>query len=302
MSTNEECLARARLSLEGLSVGDAFGDQFFMNADEAKKLIDTHTLPDAPWLFTDDTNMALSIYHILKQYGDIHQDALADSFANNYDLNRGYGPAMHRLLAQIGAGQSWKTVSSQLFEGQGSYGNGAAMRVAPIGAYFADDLEQVIEYARRSGEVTHTHPEGIAGTIAVAVAAALAARMHGSTPQSSMQAEFLTMILPYVPESEVKSGIIRARDLQSTAIDHVVGMIGNGYRISAQDTIPFALWCASHSLDNFENALWLTASGFGDVDTNCAIVGGIVALFVGSQGLPSEWIQRREPLPLWALG
>ncbi len=52
-------------------------------------------------------------------------------------------------------------------------GNGAAMRVAPIGAYFADDLDKVLYYAQASAEVTHAHIEGIVGAMAVAVASAL---------------------------------------------------------------------------------------------------------------------------------
>ena len=59
-----------------------------------------------------------------------------------------------------------------MFEGQGSFGNGAAMRVAPVGAYFAGDIGAVVEQAARSSVITHTHDEAIAGSIAVAVAAA----------------------------------------------------------------------------------------------------------------------------------
>lgn len=298
MTTQTERLERARLSLEGLSTGDAFGDRFFMSADTAQALIRSRALPKAPWDFTDDTNMALSIYHVLRHHRQIHQDELAASFARHYDSGRGYGPAMHRLLAQIASGEPWQSAATRLFEGQGSYGNGAAMRVAPIGAYFADDPDQVIQQAQRSAEITHAHPEGIAGAVAVALAAALAVRLRGR--QAPARAEFLDELLPLIPDSEVKSGITRARDIQSRVVEHVIGMIGNGYRISAQDTVPFALWCVGESLHDYENALWLTASGLGDVDTNCAIVGGIVALYVGNEGIPADWIEQREPLPAWA--
>jgi hypothetical protein len=59
------------------------------------------------------------------------------------------------------------------------------------------------------------------------------------------------------------------------------------------------LWCAASYLTDYEAALWHTASGRGDVDTNCAIVGGIVGARVGLAGIPAEWIQSREPLPNW---
>ena len=75
--------------------------------------------------------------------------------------------------------------------------------------------------------------------------------------------------------------------------------LGNGSRVSAQDTVPFALWCAGEYLDNYEEALWLTVSGFGDMDTTCAIAGGIVALYTGVEGIPEVWRAAREPLPGW---
>ncbi len=79
----------------------------------------------------------------------------------------------------------------------------------------------------------------------------------------------------------------------------VIVELGNGSRISAQDTVPFVLWCAAQHLDNYEQALWLVAAGQGDMDTNCAMVGGIVATYTESKGIPAEWLRRREPLPNW---
>jgi ADP-ribosylglycohydrolase len=69
--------------------------------------------------------------------------------------------------------------------------------------------------------------------------------------------------------------------------------------ISAPDTVPFTLWCVARHMDNFEAAMWTTVSGLGDRDTTCAIVGGIVALYVGDKGIPQEWQQARESLTEW---
>ena len=79
-----------------------------------------------------------------------------------------------------------------------------------------------------------------------------------------------------------------------------MGRLGNGSRVTAPDTVPFALWCAARHLDQFEEALWATVSGLGDRDTTCAIVGGVVALAVGPSGLPPAWVAAREPLDLGA--
>ena len=295
----EERLARARCSQEGLSVGDAFGEQFFHLPDQAADHIATQTLPIPPWPYTDDTEMALSIVRILRQYGTIKPDHLAASFAQQYNPSRGYGPSMHHLLRSIRAGSPWQEVATSQFSGQGSFGNGAAMRVAPVGAYFAETMDDVIREASTSAQVTHTHPEAIAGSIAVAVAAAWAWRL-GQAAQVPGREQFLDLILPCVPTSEVRRKIRWARDMSTTAsMEAVVAMLGNDTGLSAQDTVPFVLWCAGACLDHYEQALWLTASGFGDIDTTCAIVGGIVSLYTGVEGIPAVWRQAREPLPNW---
>ncbi|MBD2776367.1 ADP-ribosylglycohydrolase family protein [Iningainema tapete] len=297
-TTNDSRLYRASCSLDGLSVGDAFGERFFVHPDLADNLIASRAIPSTPWYYTDDTQMALSIFAILRECGEINQEKLAASFAQRYDSQRGYGAAMHSLLAQIRDGGAWQKLSTSLFNGQGSYGNGAAMRVAPVGAFFADDLELVVTQAQKSAEITHTHPEGIAGAIAVAVAAARACKLEGAIPTT---AEFLDQILPYIPDSEVKSKICRARELShNTPVKSAAAILGNGTYISAQDTVPFAIWCAAKHLDNYEEALWLTVSGLGDRDTTCAIAGGIVALYAGKQSIPAQWLQAREALPSWA--
>ncbi|MCP2336211.1 ADP-ribosylglycohydrolase family protein [Actinomadura rupiterrae] len=102
--------------------------------------MDTHSLPPEPWQWTDDTEMACSVYLTLAVHGGIEQDALAASFAARHDFDRGYGPATNRMLRLVREGGDWRALASELFDGSGSWGNGAAMRVAPLGAFFADDL------------------------------------------------------------------------------------------------------------------------------------------------------------------
>jgi ADP-ribosylglycohydrolase len=109
------------------------------------------------------------------------------------------------------------------------------------------------------------------------------------------------MVLPHVPESMVREKSRHARDLApDSSVMQAVSVLGNGSTVTAQDTVAFTLWCAGEQLGNYEEAMWLTASGMGDVDTTCAIVGGIVAGYVGMEGIPQAWIEAREPLPEWA--
>jgi ADP-ribosylglycohydrolase len=303
----QDRIARAQCALEGLSVGDAFGERFFRHKTALVRLWlrgdgNIRDLEDQlgspPWHWTDDTALATSIVNVLRECEKIDQEKLAYEFAIQYaaEPRRGYGPAMHRLLPQLRRSKAWQSAPSGLFSNQGSFGNGAAMRVAPVGAYFADDLDAVVEQARRSAVVTHAHPEGVAGAIAVAVAAALAWPTRESAKLSPQ--EFLDRVLASTPESEVAAKIRLARDLTpDTTIQNAVAILGNGSQVTAPDTVPFVLWSAVHHLDNYEEALWATVSGLGDMDTTCAMVGGIVVMYTGLGGIPIRWRQNREVLP-----
>src|SRR5688572_6342811 len=145
-------IAKAKQSLEGLSVGDAFGELFFRISPY--KTISSD-LPSGTWRWTDDTHMALSIVEVLEKYGYIDQDALAQAFVRRFaqEPYRGYAGGAVRLLSEIAMGGDWRELSPLLF-GNGSYGNGSAMRAAPIGGYFSNDLKQAAEQARLSAVVT----------------------------------------------------------------------------------------------------------------------------------------------------
>lgn len=274
-------------SLDGLSVGDAFGELFFFLSPEYAGWDD---LPAEKWRWTDDTHMALSIVEVLKEHGRIDQDALARAFARRYmeQPNRGYAGGARRLLVQIATGSDWRDASPKLFGG-GSFGNGSAMRVAPVGAFFAGDPERAAEEARLSAVVTHAHPEGQAGAVAAAVAASLAARVPRPTGR-----DFIDEVVRYVPAGLTRQRLLLARDIPAAEHARAAMTLGTGYEVTAQDTVPFCVWVASHHLDSYVDALWLTAKGRGDCDTTCAIVGGIVSL---SAYLPPSWLEKREPLP-----
>lgn len=301
-------LWRALISLEGLSTGDAFGECFFsFTTARYHDYLTRREMPQAEkgsWNYTDDTQMALSIVETLRRYGAIDQDYLAESFASHYEPARGYGPNMHDFLRNLRRRRrrkTWRVLAPAQFNGKGSFGNGSAMRVAPLGAFFADDLGLAVAQARLSAEVTHTHTEAIAGAIAVTVATALAcqAREAGARPSC---VELIDGILPWLPESEVRDKIVQAREIEPSQPTFTVATIlGSGYQVSAQDTVPYVIWCAGQFLDNFEEALWQTASGLGDVDTTCAMVGGIVVVYTGIEKIPEMWLEQREELARWAI-
>ncbi len=298
-SDHDERLARARLSLDGLSTGDAFGECFFGPYEAMMRSVEQRDVPPSPWVYTDDTAMALSIYSCLAERGEIDQDHLARLFSAEFARHPvGYGGTARSILWAIHCGAAWPDAAGEAFSGMGSLGNGGGMRVAPLGAYFADDVDELIRQARYSAEVTHAHPEGQAGAIGIAMAAAWAWK-HRNSKEKVDPREMIEFAISGTPEGDTHTRLRRALDIPFEREAVIVGqMLGNGSLVSAPDTVPFAVWCAARHCWDFAEALWTTASGFGDVDTTCAMVGGIVALSAGANSIPAEWLQARGNLPV----
>jgi ADP-ribosylglycohydrolase len=300
-ATHEQRIERGMISLNGLSVGDGFGECFFSVSLDRYALegrLASRQEPQWLWKYTDDTEMAMAIMEVLELHHRIDPDALAQVFGRRYaaDDRRGYGGGAHRLLMRLGEGVPWEAAAQELFDGAGSMGNGGAMRVAPLGAYFADDAtETIVEQASLSAQVTHAHPEGQAGAVAIALAAAFAWNHRGDFSPKNKR-DLLETVIEGTPNGAVKDGIERALGVPRTSsVDDAVAALGNGSRVTAPDTVPFTLWCAARHLDDYKHALWTTVSAGGDMDTNCAIVGGIVALS-DPKGVPPTWLEAREPL------
>lgn len=197
----------AAASLRGLAVGDAFGSRMALPGDHPDVL--GRRPPPSPWQWSDDTEMACSVLSVLTRHGEVEQDALAASFAERYDASRGYGSGAERMLLRYRAGEHWADVAPAAF-GTGSWGNGGAMRVAPLGAWFGHDLDLAAAQAARSAVVTHAHPEGIAGAVAVAVAAAVLTKDPAPHP-----AELLGIVASRVPAGEVQRGIAVASAIRA---------------------------------------------------------------------------------------
>jgi ADP-ribosylglycohydrolase len=157
----------------------------------------------------------------------------------------------------------WHWVNSGSRDPYNSWGNGSAMRVSPVGFAF-EALEEVLEEARASAEVTHNHPEGIRGAQATAAAVFLA--RQGESKQA------------------IRTGIQKkfGYDLSRTT-----EQIRQTYKFneSCQETVPEAMTAFLESED-YEDAVRLAISLGGDGDTLACIAGGIAGAFYG--GVPTH--------------
>ena len=288
----------ARDALDGLSVGDALGEQFFGPPDEILSAARDRRLPPAPWRWTDDTLMAASVYEVVAAGREDDQDAYARSFAERYEPDRGHGRATLDLLSAIRHGGNWRGLAPAAFDGRGSWGNGAAMRVGPLGAFHAGDPLGAARAAARQAVVTHAHAEAVDGAVAVAVAASKCAGSRGGPAPAF--AELLGATLDHLGAGRTAAGLREALRLGPAADPEAAGaVLGTGDDVAAFDTVPFALWSAASRPDDYEEAFWRAVVALGDRDTTCAIAGAVVAARVGRAGIPDSWLAAREPLPVW---
>lgn len=275
-------------SLRGLSVGDAYGHVLMRSPLREPPAGG----PAGSWRWTATTHMALPVTELLLAQGTIEPDALARALALRHaeDPGRGYGRGTAEVLDGVLAGAAWSALAPALFGGEGSYGSGAALRAAPIGAFFAGDPARAALEADRSSVVTHSHLEGRVGATAVAVAAAMLAT--NDPPRGDA---LLTAVAEGLPKSRTRAGLEAAVKLSAAEPDAAASKLGAGREFTAPDTVPFCLWVVARHGRHFERAVTMACRPAGAHDCVGALVGALSALL--DARIPPEWLRLREPLP-----
>lgn len=278
--------------LLGLAVGDAVGAPYeglthadiFFQFGTPDKLV---TNPSGDALFyTDDTEMMIGVAETLAECGRVDEARLCRAFAENYHPERGYGQGARRVIEAMARGADYRTLAANIFPG-GSFGNGAAMRVAPVGLLFADELDELWEQARLSALPTHTHPLGIEGAQVLAHATALA--LYATTFDRK---QFCCELLSRATTEEFRWHLSIAAKLKSG--DSLSGL---GSTLHAHRSVVTAIACFAATPGDFEMAI-ARAIGLGDdTDTVAAMAGSLVGAFAGAGAIPPALLEKLEDGP-----
>jgi poly(ADP-ribose) glycohydrolase ARH3 len=278
--------------LLGLAVGDALGAPYegLTHADIFFQFGSPDALvknPSGDTLFyTDDTEMMIGVAETLVESGRIDEGRLCRAFAENYHPDRGYGQGARRILSAMVKGKDHRRLAETIFPG-GSFGNGAAMRVAPIGLVFADEPDQLWEQAGLSALPTHTHPLGIEGAQLLAVAIARALR----TTTFDRKA-FYSELLGCAATEEFRWHISVAAKLKPG--DSLAGL---GSTLHAHRSVVTAMACFAAAPGDFEMVA-SRAIGLGDdTDTVAAMAGALVGAFAGAGAIPAALLAKLEDGP-----
>ena len=275
--------------LLGLAVGDAIGAPFeglpataiWYDFGGARKLIAN---PPAELLtYTDDTQMMIAVAETLTECGGIDEATLCARFVQNYDPDRGYGRGARRILETMAAAGDWRQLARTVFPG-GSLGNGAAMRVAPVGLLFHRDVDALLEQARQSALPTHTHPIGIEGAQLLALAIAIVLRERQFDKEA-----FYEELLAHTMTEEFRRQLKLAAGITPT---DTIAILGSS--LEAHRSVTTAIACFTMSPDSYTTTI-ASAIGLGDdTDTLAAMAGAIAGARLGIGALPPHLLNRLE--------
>jgi poly(ADP-ribose) glycohydrolase ARH3 len=285
---------RVRGALLGLACGDALGAPFEGQPSVRAADLAAWAAATAPLRVTNDTVLALALAeHLADRGGRIDQDTLALALARAWlaDPGRGYGGVVQSLFARVLEGTWWREASGAQFGGAGSWGNGAAMRVAPV-SVAAAGLDRVAELAQRSAAVTHAHPLGQAGGVVQACAVALAAASTPGTPVD--RAAWCRRLAAAAAAAPAYAAALSqvARLGPATAPGTVATAVGNG--VHALEAVPAALAAFLAHPDQPADAIRFAIQVGGDTDTIAAMTGALAGARCGASALPRRWLQRLE--------
>ncbi len=234
--------------------------------------------------YTDDTEMAILLAESLLEHGSVREDRLAETFLAGCDPARGYGGGTLEVLAQWRRGVPLGSAAGNLFGGQGSRGNGAAMRIAPVAVRFADAPDELREQAERSARLTHAHPLGI--DAAVVQASAVAAALRDD--------DVLVAAAAAATSETVQDQLERVGELGHVGPADAAATLGNS--AVGAESVPTAIYAAvSHR--HFEDAVSFAVRCGGDTDTIGAMAGAIAGARDGASAIPDRWLATLEDGP-----
>jgi poly(ADP-ribose) glycohydrolase ARH3 len=282
--SDADVLERFRGCLLGLAVGDALGGKFEAQSPEAVRgrFPTTEALVGYPqdeiW-YTDDTQMTIGVAETLIAHGEIVEERLCQAFVANYVPSRGYGRGARAVLEAMEEGRDYGAVAERYFPG-GSFGNGAAMRVAPVGLFFRDERDRLREQARLSALPTHRHPLGIEGARLLAVAVA-----HCSRAERFDRDAFFDELLVACESDEY-----RAKLRAASAVRDAAELGGLGNRIEALHSVPTAVASFALTPESYEATVGNVVLLGGDTDTLAAMAGALSGAWLGAARLPQRLV------------
>ena len=242
--------------------------------------------------YTDDTEMSLALTRSLCACGGADAGDCARRYAATFTPGRGYGRSAVQILSALGEGREYWQTATLLFP-EGSYGNGAAMRIAPVGLLYGRGTEAGLREAVDAAVCcTHVHLEAVEAACLQAVAVGLL--LEGSPGRDFTVDDLLGPLQRSCRCPMLGRALTSVAHLLATAADGDAVLERFGCGVRSADSWPPALWAALRYQHDPEAALIEAVNLGGDADTIGAMTGALVGALHGTNWIPSRWFENLE--------
>ena len=276
----------------GSALGDAIGELAFMYPH--RDLLRSHLDQVSELCYTDDTAMAIGLAESIINEGEVDQQQLGNRFRENFEREpwRGYAsgpPTIFSMVQRLGI--TYTDAARRLFGGGGSLGNGAAMRIVPVGLFF-HDTEDLYEKASASAQVTHAHPVGMDGAAVQAWAVAHAVKLN---PNEKFPFDsFIQGLIDFSRTPEIQEKMKSVKRLITEDHSPSVAADRIGRTVAVHESMPFAIYSFLRYPKSFEDSLFCAILNGGDRDTLGAMACAISGAYLGIEAIPQPWQEKLE--------
>jgi ADP-ribosylglycohydrolase len=299
-------LKKLRDRYRGLLIGTAVGDAIGLPAEGIPRAR-ARRMFTGPWrhrfafgrgMISDDTEHTLFVSQCLLAHPDS-----AERFGRRLgcclkwwfaSLPAGVGMATARACIKLGLGFGYRR------SGVDSAGNGPAMRVAPIGAFFPRSPDDLNAFTQACTLITHTDPKALIGAMAISQTAAWIVREDlREKPSAEVFCRILADIAP--ENGDWRSIVSKMGDslAKNASVDEFAASLGLEREITGYiyHTVPIVLYAWHRHFGDYRATVGSVLDCGGDTDTTGAIVGALAGLTVGESGIPPDWVDGVKDWP-----
>ncbi|XP_046658501.1 ADP-ribose glycohydrolase ARH3-like isoform X1 [Homalodisca vitripennis] len=315
--------SKVRGCLVGALLGDCLGSPYEGDSSVSKTVLQNYFdklsgpyFKNPTKMYTDDTAMTKCISESLIDKRGLDSKDLAKRFVKEYfnQPKRGYGPGVVEVFHKL-KNEKYEDIwrpAKQQFDGSGSFGNGGAMRVAPIALFYRDNYDKMVEAARQVTLLTHTNRLGVNGALLQCIAVYLSLHQLPGKPldvtefsaalkqkmgdiEKADQMEEFENKMPYTEKLKAMDELLKD---DNALEEEVQGILGHD--ISALNSVPTAVYCFLRSqkpIPNiktdcpFRRTIQYAISLGGDTDTIASMAGAIAGAFYGMETI-NESLQK----------
>ncbi len=281
----------------GSILGSVIGDSWGASYEGRYYPVDVEDFQLVGGNYTDDSEMMKGVLEsLLINNGEFNGLHMAKTFVKNYDYRRRYGPGATSVLMQIKDGLPWDRPAKEAFYGAGSFGNGAAMRICPVGLLYHNDLAKLETIADQVSVITHTHRLGREGAILQAYAVALAVQ---ADPRTLEPIEFMKKLRSLQLSKVYHQKLERIETYLSSPppVDRIISQLG--VNIIAPESVPIAIYNFLSNTSNFYEVLHSSITCGGDTDTIACMSGALAGALLGVKAIPKNWIDILEDVDIF---